>query len=89
MIIQVSPNRQEAIKALTEMSKTGEIKWVGGEIEQFDNEFGFRFKPDTITVADFTAEGLQASKYKFIQQDFEYWQGLGTIYVSGKVVQVH
>jgi len=88
MIIQVNPSRREAIEALTEMSKTGERKWVGGEIERFENEFGFRFKPDTIVVAEVTAEGLQASKYKYIQQDFEYWKGLGTIYISGKVVEV-
>lgn len=86
MTIHVSPNRQEAIEALMEMSRTGERMWVGGEIERYENEFGFRFKPDTIVVAEITAVERQASKYKFIQDDFEYWKGLGTIYILGKVV---
>jgi hypothetical protein len=73
MVFQVSTSRQEAIEGLNEMSETGEEKWVGGEIERFENEFGFRFKPDTILVAEVTAEGLQASSYKYIQQDFDYW----------------
>lgn len=88
MIIEVDLGRQEAIDALIEMHRTGQRKWVGGEIESFDNEFGFRFKPNTIIVADFTAEALQAVRYRTIQEDFTYWQGLGTVYIEGGVLAV-
>ncbi len=88
MVIEVNASRQQAIDALLEMHAAGTRKWVGGEVERYDNEFGFRFKPETIIVADFTAEALQAGKYRTIQEDFEYWQGLGTVYVLGKVVGV-
>ncbi|MFQ6013083.1 MAG: hypothetical protein ACE5LS_05510 [Thermoplasmata archaeon] len=84
--IRVDPSRQEAIDALMEMHVTGESKWVGGEIESFENEFGFRFKPNTIVVADLTAEGAQAVFYRTIQDDFAYWQAFGAVYVEGNVV---
>lgn len=86
MGIQVDPSRKEAIDALREMHGTGEAKWVGGEIESFENEFGFRFKSDSIVVADLTAEGAQAVFYRTIQGDFAYWQAFGVVYVEGKVV---
>ncbi len=84
--ILVDPSRQEAIDALIEMHGTGEAKWVGGEVESFENEFGFRFKPDTIVVADFTAEGAQAVFYRTIQDDFAYWQAFGVVYIWGTAV---
>ncbi len=69
-----------------EMHVTGEAKWVGGEVESFENEFGFRFKPDTIAVADLTAEGAQAVFYGTIQDDFAYWQAFGVVYIWGTAV---
>lgn len=84
--ILVHPSRQEAMDALIEMHGTGEAKWVGGEVESFENEFGFRFKPDTIVVADFTAEGAQAVFYRTIQDDFAYWQAFGVVYIWGTAV---
>jgi hypothetical protein len=86
MGFQVDASRQEATDTLWEMHGTGEAKWVGGEIESFENEFGFRFKPDTIVVADVTAEGAQAVFYRAIQGDFAYWQAFGVVYIEGNVV---
>ena len=90
---EVNPSRRETIAALFEMLETGESRWVGGEIERFQGfpHFTFRFKPDTIVVAD--EEGLppeeaRATIYEVIQQDFEYWQASGTIYILGKVVGI-
>ncbi len=85
MEILVDPSRQEARDALMEMHATGAALWVGGEIESFDNAFGFRFKPDTIVVADFTVEGAQAVFYRTIQDDFAYWQAFGFVYIEGTV----
>jgi len=87
MVIQVDLSRDDAIRALTEMCEAGRPRWVGGKLEVFANKFGFRFKPDTVVVAEFTAEGLQASKYRTIQADFDYWRGLGTVYILGRVVR--
>ncbi|MDH5703836.1 MAG: hypothetical protein OEY99_06440, partial [Aigarchaeota archaeon] len=90
---EVNPSRRETIAALFEMLETGESRWVGGEIERFQGfpHFTFRFKPDTIVVAN--EEGLppeeaRATRYEVIQQDFEYWQASGTIYILGKVVGI-
>lgn len=87
MVIAVDPAQGEALDALAEMALTGEARWVGGEVEAFENAFGFRFHPDTVVVAEFTAEGLQAGSYRAIQEDFAYWQGLGVVYIWGTVVR--
>jgi hypothetical protein len=76
------------IDILTRLHDTGESKWIGGLIETFDNQFGFRFKPDTIVVANFTAEGLQVVYYEAIRDNLTYWQGLGHVYIKGRVVRV-
>ncbi|MFY3740791.1 MAG: plastocyanin [Candidatus Nitrosomirales archaeon] len=89
MYIRVSPSTPEAQDALIEMAKTGERRWVGGElVESSDKKFGFIFEPHSIVVAEITAEGLQAAKYKTLQEDFDYWKGLGTVYISGKVINI-
>jgi len=62
--------------------------FVGGIVERYDNKWGFRFKPDTIRVAQFTAEGFQAT-IRDISADIDYWLNLVWAYVSAKVVEVH
>ncbi|WP_455364788.1 hypothetical protein [[Eubacterium] cellulosolvens] len=88
MAIQINPFQTDAVVALTEIAKTGERIWVGGEVEEFDNELGFRFKPDTIVIAKAPTEELQASKLKFIKEDFEHWKEVGVVYVLGKVIEI-
>jgi len=39
-------------------------------------------------VANFTAEGLQAVYYETIRNNLTYWQGLGHVYVEGRVVRI-
>ena len=86
MKIYVDPDRRDAIALLREMKKTGRRMWVGGQLERTNGKFGFRFKPSTIVVSEFTAEGLQASRYANIRDDYEYWSSLGTVYILGRVV---
>ncbi len=86
MRIQVSLDMHEAIDALMLMHKNGEGRWVGGELEDSDNEYGFRFDPDTIIVAQFTAEALQAGSFNVIASNLSYWRGLGVVYIWGNVV---
>jgi len=88
MIIEVTPNKQEVIKILANMADSGDEKLVGGELERVRNRYSYRFKPETIVVADVIADGLQASKYITIQKDFDYWQSLKTVYIKGNVIKV-
>ena len=78
----------EAIDHLVRQHGTGETKWVGGLIETFDNDYGFRFRPDTVVVANLTAGGLQAVYYDTISENLTYWQGLGQVYIEGRVVRM-
>jgi len=86
MKIYVDPDRRDAIALLREMKKTGRCMWVGGQLERTSDKIGCRFKPTTIVVAEFTAEGLQASRYANIRDDYEYWSSLGTVYILGRVL---
>lgn len=83
--VEVAPDRTEARNALRALYTSGERRWIGGEVEPFDNDYGFRFRPDSVVVAEVTAEGLQAGSFREIGQDLGYWQSLGTIYVFGSV----
>jgi len=46
---------------LVQFNQNGNKMFVGGVVERYDNKWGFRFKPDTVRVAQFTAEGLQGT----------------------------
>jgi len=88
MSIRVSSSNQEAFDALTEMAKTGERKWVGGEIQNVTNDYGFKFKSDSIIVAETVPEESRASHYEAVQKAFDHWKELKTVYISGKVVSI-
>lgn len=62
--------------------------WVGGPVERYANGWGFRFRPSGLTVAEVTAEGLQAT-IRDIGADLDYWLGVGIAYVSAEVVETH
>ena len=49
---------------------------------------GFRFKPETVAVAEVTAEGLQAT-IQYISENLDYWLDLGLAYVDAKVTEIH
>jgi hypothetical protein len=72
---------------LVQMYHSGNGRFVGGIVEKYDNNWGFRFKPETITVTDVTAEGLQAS-IRYISENLDYWLN-GYAYVSSKVIEIH
>jgi hypothetical protein len=88
MSIKVSSSNQEAFDALTEMAKTGERKWIGGEIQSFKNNYGFRFKSDSVVVAETTPVESQASQYEAVQKAFDRWKELEPVYISGRVVSI-
>lgn len=84
----VEPVSDHVWSELVQLNQNGTIMFVGGIVERYDNKWGFRFKPDTVTVAQFTAEGLQGT-IKDISGDLDYWLGLGWAYVGSNVVEVH
>jgi hypothetical protein len=69
------------------VKESGERKWVGGKLVVYDNEWGFRFDPDTIIIADVTAEGLQTT-LNGIKEDLDYWMQFDRVYVSAEVTEV-
>jgi hypothetical protein len=64
--------------------------WIGGIIEEYDNHWGFRFKPNTINIAEITIEGAQ-SNIKGISQDLNYWISIWTkqSYILAQVEEIH
>lgn len=81
----VQATEQEAWSALVDMYRNRTVRWVGGIVERYANDLGFRFRPDTIVVTDVTAEGLQAT-LGYISQNLDYWLG-GYAYASVRVVE--
>jgi len=83
----VEPISDYVWSELVRLNQNGTRMFVGGIVERYDNKWGFRFKPDTVTVAQFTAEGLQGT-IEYISTHIDDWLN-GWGYVSSKVVEVH
>jgi len=64
--------------------------WIGGIVEQYDNYWGFRFRPDTIVIAEITIEGAQ-SNIQGISEDLNYWINIWAkeAYVLSKVIEIN
>jgi hypothetical protein len=85
--VAVEPSRDQVWLQLVELNQNGSMMFVGGIVEKYDNSWGFRFKPDNVTVAQLTAEGLQAT-IRYISQNLDQWLG-GWAYVSSRVTEIH
>ena len=84
----VEPIDDHIWSELVQLNQNGTKMFVGGIVERYNNKWGFRFKPDSVRVAEFTAEGLQAT-IRYISENIDYWLNLGWAYVSAKVIEVH
>lgn len=64
--------------------------WIGGIVEEYDNYWGFRFRPDTIVIAEITIEGAQ-SNIQGISEDLNYWINIWAkeTYVLSEVIEIH
>lgn len=64
--------------------------WIGGIVEDYDNYWGFRFRPDTIVIAEITIEGAQ-SNIRGISEDLNYWINIWAkeTYILSKVIEIH
>lgn len=86
--IAVEPISDHIWLELVQLNQNGTRMWVDGIVERYDNKWGFRFKPDSVTVAEVTAEGLQTT-IKDISTNIDYWLNLGWAYVWAKVAETH
>lgn len=71
---------------LTRMYLTKNERFVCGTVERYKNRWGFRLRPDTIHVADVTAEALQ-TYIRYVRSHMSYWLG-NTACFSSRVVKV-
>ena len=70
--LAVEPAGEEVWSQVVGLYQNGTRMWIGGIVEEYHNRWGFRLKPETITVAQFTAEGLQAT-IQYISENLDYW----------------
>jgi hypothetical protein len=89
-IMAVETTSNEAWDQLVELYKTGEERWIGGIVAEYNNAWGFRFKPDTIIIAEITIEGAQ-STIQGISGDLDYWINTwaNVAYVMASIVEIH
>jgi hypothetical protein len=83
----VEPSRDQVWLQLVQMKQNGTTLFVGGIVERYGSSWGFRFKPENVTVAEVTAEGLQGT-IRYISQNLDYWLGEWA-YVSSRVTEIH
>jgi bifunctional pyridoxal-dependent enzyme with beta-cystathionase and maltose regulon repressor activities len=74
---------------LVQLHENKTERFVGSILEEYDNKWGFRFKPENITIAEVTVEGMQAT-IRHISEELDYWLKLGLIvYVMATVTEIH
>ena len=71
-IIAVETTRDDVWNTLRELHQNQTIMWIGGIVEEYDNKWGYRFKPETLTVAEVTIEGGQTT-IKELSENLDYW----------------
>jgi hypothetical protein len=92
--IAVEPTNGEVWDELVELYHSEGEMWIGGVVEVFifirpdpNYPWGFRFKPENITVAEVTAEGLQTT-IRDICEDVDYWISIGQAFVFAEVAEI-
>jgi cell division protein FtsI/penicillin-binding protein 2 len=89
-IIAVETTSQAVWNDLKNLEEKQTQLWIGGNIEEYDNYWGFRFNPDTIITAEITSEGAQAT-IQTISDDPDYWINTwqNEVYVFAQVTEIH
>lgn len=85
--LEIEVNEFDVLEQAAQMNESGARKWVGGKLVTYENEWGFRFHPDTIIIADVVAEGLQTN-LRFIKEDFDYWSRFSRVYIWAEVTHL-
>ena len=83
----VEPTSAAVWQQLADLKQNQTRKWVGSVIVRYDNEWGFRLSPDNVTVAEATAEGLQAT-IRYISENLGYWLN-NWGYIDAGVTELH
>ncbi|MDH5439436.1 MAG: hypothetical protein OEZ48_00695 [Candidatus Bathyarchaeota archaeon] len=86
--VAVEPTSDDVWNQLVRLNENGTSMWIGGVVEEYGSKWGFRFKPETVAVAEVTAEGLQAT-IQYIGENLNYWLDLEWAYVDAKVTEIH
>jgi hypothetical protein len=63
-------------------------RWIGGKVEEYVNEWDFRFDPNTIIVENVTIEVCQTTIQQ-ISENLDYWLGQEKACVWAKVVLIN
>lgn len=89
-IIAVETTSDKVWSQLVELHQNQTQMWIGGIVQEFNNTWRFRFKPDTITIAQITIEAAQ-SNIKGISEELDYWMHVWAkeTYVLSKVTEIH
>jgi hypothetical protein len=89
-IIAIETTDPDIWVSIKKLNENQNEMWIGGIVEEYQNHWGFRFKPDRIIVAEVTIEGAQ-SNIQGISGDLNYWINIWTkqAYVFAKVVEIH
>lgn len=89
-IIAVETTSQQVWDTLEALSLNQTEMWIGGLVEEYDNYWGFRFRPDSIVIAEITIEGAQ-SNIQGIGGDLNYWLNVWSkqVYVLATVSELH
>jgi parallel beta-helix repeat protein len=72
--MQVWTSNDTVWAELVQMYHDGSRRWVGGIVEMYNNQWGFRFNSSTILVADQVIEVWQTT-IRQLSQDMSYWLG--------------
>ena len=89
-IISVETNDVEVWDTFKALILNQTERWIGGFVVEYDNFWGFRFRSDSIIVAEITIEGAQ-SNIGGISGDLDYWINVWSkqAYISAKVTELH
>ncbi len=89
-IIAIETRNPSVWDTLVNLHNNQTEMWIGGIVEEYDNFWGFRFRPDTIIIAQITIEGAQ-SNIQGISGDLNYWINIWTkeTYVLANVIEIH
>jgi parallel beta-helix repeat protein len=85
--LRVETSRDEVWAVLVQLYHNGSERWIGGIVERYNNEWGFRFDPNTILIAEITIEAWQTT-IRGISQNLDYWLGHMAV-VDAQVVAIN
>lgn len=89
-VIVVITDDQAKLAQFRQMLTENQQMWVGGKLERKDNPpWRFTFDPATLTISEVTAEGLQATYLKTLEDELDYWIDLGYAYISARVIGIN